>query len=96
MPQKALACGQALQSNTLSGSRTEFRTLLTFIDGALVGGNYDAYAQSCATDRDTVLNTGMERKCIFQVTFQSQQRSPSLTDVAEKIADQEGKSIDEK
>ena len=65
---------------------------MTFIDGALVGGNYDDYASE--DDANIATNNQAVQDNDFQdIQVCSQQRIPTLSSVAKKIAQKEGKIL---
>lgn len=73
----------------------DFPTLLKFIDGALVGGNYDSYL---GDDQDMTLpvEDSDQNNDDFRDVCSGQRQIPSLSSVAKKIAQKEGKTLDKK
>ena len=88
---------------SLATSRVHsFDTFLMFINGSLVGGNYDSYITQHDDDEsgltnDEDSNDGMFANIDIGTSNQSRRRRiPTLIGVAQKIAQQEGKQLDEK
>ena len=81
-----------------SMSQHSYVTLLTFVNGALVGGNYDIYDESdfTAGDGDAIDSNINDDRGVFQdVLEDTQQRTtPTLIGVAQNIEHKEGKKLD--
>ena len=71
-------------------TQRSYPTLLTFISGTLVGGNYDDII-------DQVEESGNREGDIFEGTgINQEQRVPTLIGVARKVSIEEGKQLDKK
>ena len=74
--------------------------MLTFVNGELVEGNYDIYDESAFTagDGEAIDSSTNNDRGVFQDVLEDthQRTIPTLIGVAQKIAQKEGKKLDEK
>ena len=86
----------SIQQSTMSqssGSQHSFHNYLMFVNGALLGGNYDSYADN---PMDTSTHDTNEDDVFRGLDLNTQRVIPTLISVARKVALEEKKVLDEK
>ena len=76
------------RSSNQSQVQASYPQLITFVEGMIIGGNYDEYKDACQEDDDDEMGDGSDTRPITGI--------PTLKSVAAKVAKQENKILDEK